>query len=491
MFFKSIRFKITILYMAILGITLSSFSLILYQNVKAGLYSNMDALLQSRAGGISQAINTYWETSTLETADPGIRAEALRKRRNTNFARIAQRWVREESRDPKLVDIIVQVFDTDGNIIAASKSAQDITEIPKKFISVLQGRSRFDTATTFVRPGTINLRIFTAPVFESEKVAYIVQVSSPLTSIQAALNNLKVTLFVLLPITVLATGIVGAFLAKVTLRPVDNMIRQIHQIRAENMNLKIEVPRTKDEIEELAKTFNGMLRRLERAFTSQKKLFEDLSHELKTPLTVLKGEFEVALKKARSPQEYEEALKSALEEVDNLTHLAENLLMLARFDTKETLPVIRKLDLKEVVAGVVNSVRSLSELKNIKMSFTYDSGALVEADEDQLRTLFHNIIDNAVKYTPEHGHIDVSVGKDKISARVRISDTGIGIAKEDLAHVFERFWRVDKSHATGGFGLGLSIAKSIAESHGGGITVESMPSRGATFTIRLPLTGQH
>ncbi|MCX5679468.1 MAG: ATP-binding protein [Candidatus Omnitrophica bacterium] len=480
MFLKSIRFKITILYMAILALTLTSFSLILYHNVNVSLNSNMDTLLKSKAGGIAQAIDTYWQAANLEAMDGADASEILRKRRNANFSRIAQRWVKEESTDPKLLDIMVQVFDTDGKAIASSKNIAGLGEIPRgEFIPVLQGKQRFDTMADF--------RIYTAPVFENEKVAYIVQVASPLGSIKIALNNLKVGLFLLFPITVLTTGVMGAFLAKVTLHPVDNMIETIHQIRAENMMIKLKIPNTKDEIQKLAETFNDMLGRLESAFNTQRRLFADLSHELKTPLTILKGEFEVILKKTRSNVEYQETLKSALEETDRIISLAENLLILAKFDSKEISQKSEKLDITVLLKGITNNVRGLAELKEIMLSFSGLEGLWIYGDPNQLKILFLNIIENAFKYTPEKGRIEVSAVKRNASANISIKDTGPGIPEDEIGHIFDRFYRVDKSRSSSGFGLGLSIAKAVAESHGGGISVQSHPGEGTTFIVSLPL----
>lgn len=481
MFLKSIRFKITILYMAILAMTLTSFSLILYHNVKTGLDGNIDTLLKSKAGGISQAIDAYWQAANLEVTDGAAGAsEVLRKRRNANFSRIAQRWVKEESTDPKLLDIMVQVFDTDGNAIASSKSITGLGGISRgEFIPVLQGKARFDTVSDF--------RIYTTPVFEEDKVAYIVQVASPLESIRIALNNLKVWLFLLFPVTVLVTGVMGAFLAKVTLHPVDSMIETIHQIRAENMKVKLKIPNTKDEIQKLAETFNDMLTRLESAFSMQRRLFADLSHELKTPLTILKGEFEVILKKARSNEEYQGTLRSALEETDRIIMLAENLLILAKFDSKEVSQKTEKVDLAGLLKGLVNNAKGLAELKDISLSFSGPVSAWVLADRNQLKTLFLNVVDNAFKYTQPKGEIAISLSVNNASARVDIKDTGVGIPQEEIEHIFDRFYRVDKSRSSSGFGLGLSIAKSIAEAHGGGIFVSSSPGEGATFTITLPL----
>jgi len=493
MFFKSIRFKITILYMAILALTLSSFSVVLYHNVSRRLYGNMDTLLKSKAGGIAQAIDTYWEASKFEAIEAGgLLPEVLKKRRNINFAKVAQRWVKEESSDPALLDIIVQVFDTDGAIIASSKNTKGLPEILRKsFISVLQGKSRFDTLDSDTQSGGMAFRLFTTPVFENEKVAYIVQVASPLASIQTALNNLKVALFILFPITVLATGLMGALLAKVSLRPVDSMVKAIHEITAENLKLKLAVPATKDEIQKLAETFNDMLGRLEAAFSSQRQLFADLSHELKTPLTILKGEFEVMLKKERPPQEYERILKSALEEIDRIAKLAEGLLILAKFDSKEARLDRQRLDLNLLAQAAINKMKALSELKQIGLSFNGGEKLLIEGDEAQLKTAFLNILDNAVKYTAAKGRISVTAGVDKARAKVSIEDTGVGIPEEELPHVFDRFYRVDKSRNPTGFGLGLSIAKSIVEAHGGSIAVRSLPPRGTAFTIFLPLAQPH
>lgn len=488
MFVRSIRFKITVLYMAILALTLTSFSIILYHNVGRGLDSNLDTLLKSKSGGIAQAIDTYWEASKLETLESGVAPETLRKRRNINFAKIAQRWVREESTDPALLDIIVRVFDTDGRTIAASTNTQGLVSIPRKdFIAVLQGKKRFDTVSSGSQSGNITFRIFTTPVFENEKVAYIVQVASPLTAMQNALNNLRIALFILFPITVFATGIMGAFLAKVTLHPVDSMIKTIHKITAANMKLRIPVPETRDEIQKLAGTFNEMLERLEYAFTSQRQLFEDLSHELKTPLTILKGEFEVALKKARSADEYANIIRSALEEINKIVRIVENLLLLARFDSKEVYLNRKGLEVNILIRGILNNIKPLAELKNIKLVFSPNDDMSVYGDENQLKTLFINIIDNAVKYTPEKGKIQVSSRREGKFATIEVEDTGIGIKKEDLEHIFDRFYRVDKSRNSLGFGLGLSITKEIAEAHNGSIEVRSRPDIGTVFTIKLPL----
>lgn len=489
MLIKSIRSKIAFLYMIILALTLASFSFVVYQYVWYSLHDNMERLLISKAAGIEDSINTYWEAEKLGIVSGGMEDPAYPKRRNINFAKIAEKWVEEEPKDPRLLDTIVRIFNTDGIPIASSKIMPDVVFVPKKdFLSVLQGKQRFDTVKSEMMPHrVVSVNVYTKPVFENDKVAYIVQVASPLDAVEAALNNLKIALGTIVPIVVLATGIIGYLLAMAALHPVNNMIRTIRQITAANMKLKIAVPRTNDEIQRLAETFDDMLGRLDHAFTSQRQFVEDLSHELKTPLTVMKGEFEVALKKMRSSEEYESILKSGLEEINKITSLVENLLMIARLESNQIAPEITAVELAGLVSNIVSDMKVLADQKQIQLAFSGPSSQPIKGDTNQLKRLFVNLIDNAIKYTPPGGRISIYMDRDNGNVSIRIVDTGKGIPKEELDHIFDRFYRVDKSRSSIGFGLGLSIVKSIAEMHKGTVTVSSQPGQGTTFNIRLPL----
>ena len=487
---RSIRFKITIVYMTILSLTLLFFSIILYHYLKRSLYDNMDALLQSKAEGIVHAISTYWAAERLGTKRYGAKPVEETAGGNIGFATIAQRWVQERSKDPKLLDIIVQIFDTKGTLIATSKNTQGITSVSREnFISVLEGKSLFDVLVpSFPTKKVVAFRVFITPATESDRVEYVVQVASPLASIQTALNSLKFILILLFPITVILTGMMGSLIAKLTLRPVDSIIKTINDIKAESLELRLSIPQTKDEIQKLAETFNDMLERLDKAFRSQKHLFEDLSHELKTPLTILKGEFEVVLKKVRSHGEYESILRSSLEEVDKLIRLVENLLILASFQSKNILPERRDLELNLLIQGVVNSIKKLAGQKYIETGVTLRDHMVVNGDEEQLKHLFLNLLDNAIKYTPANGRITVTAEEDAKRARIMIKDTGVGIPEEKLNRIFDRFYRVENVEMGKGFGLGLSIVKSIVAAHNGSIEVESHLGQGTTFTIYLPLS---
>jgi len=474
--------------MLVLGLTLLLFSIILYNKYSQKLYGDLDDVLESKAESIVDSINTYWEAERREASQDGLAIERLTKIDNINFAKIAQRWVEERSSDPKLLGTIVQIFNVRGIHIASSKNIPKFEILPKDiFDYVSHGNRHFETmAVAIPASKSITLRILSIPVTEDEKIAYIVQVARPLSSIHSAMAGLKIMLAVLLPFTILLTGVIGTFFAKIALSPVDKIIKDIHQITAENLKKRISIPDTKDEIGRLASTFNDMLVRLEYAFSSQRRFIEDLAHELKTPLAILKGEIEVTLKKIRSKEEYEDVLNSSKEEVDKINSIIENLLIFARFENDAVMLEFKTLNITTLLKGAVNDIEIMAMQKNIDMPISAQEDIFISGDEDKLKRLFLNILDNAIKYTPQGGKVVISVTKENNFVRIKVSDTGSGIPEKEISHIFDRFYQVDKSCYKGGFGLGLSIARSIVEAHNGKIEAESVLNRGTVFIISLP-----
>ena len=472
--------------MLILAVTFFIFSLLLYHNFRQSLYENIDDLLRTRAEGVAASVDTYWETEKLDIAkDPGS-VKVFSKINNINFGKIAQLWVNEKSHDPTLVNIIVQIVDINGRTIASSKNLPEFKNI---FVVVTKGQSQYeDINIPLPDDKFMALRSFILPVKENDKVAYIVQVASPVTEITASLNRLKTLLFVLLPLMVFLTGIAGSFLARQTLGPVDSMIATIHQITAENLKQKIAIPRSNDEIQRLAETFNLMLQRLETYFATQQQFIQDLSHEFKTPLTILKGELEVTLKRLRAPAEYEQVLASSLEEINKLSRIIEDLLVLARFDNQEIRLEKKALDLGSLLRQTIGEIKILAEQKSVSIEYEAPGKITLQADAVQLKRVLLNLLDNAIKYTPAKGQIRIHQEAQGQRVLVKISDNGPGIPAAELAHIFDRFYRADKSRSKIGFGLGLSIAKSIIEAHQGTISAHSQEGQGTTFVIDLPQT---
>ncbi len=472
--------------MFILSLALFIFGMVLYQNLHRKISQDTDDILRSRAKGIEQSIDTYWAAESMEIAEGNLKVH-FTKEDNINFIKIARRWVGEKISDPNLINIIVRIFDAHGSPIASSRNIPTEHLNLRIFHDIKKGADHFENDYLDVNGRPTSFRIFTTPVMENKRLSYIVQVASPLAQQHEVFRNLSFSLFFLLPLTVFLTGLSGVFLVQLTLRPVDQMIETIHQITAENLKLRLEIPGTKDEIESLAKTFNQMIARLDEAFSSQRQFMEDISHELKTPLSVLKGELEVTLKKIRSPQEYETALHSSLEEVNRLAGIVENLLTLARFDAKTTTLHAQLLDLNLLIKDTVEDIQVLAVQKEITLEYNSAHTVDIMADKNQIKRLVLNILDNAIKYTSPGGKISIDLRQQKDSADIDITDTGIGIPESELPHIFDRFYRVDKSRSSIGFGLGLSIAQSIAMAHGGKISAKPNLPQGTIFTVSLPI----
>jgi heavy metal sensor kinase len=271
--------------------------------------------------------------------------------------------------------------------------------------------------------------------------------------------------------------------------PLDQLERLSREITAEHLNRRLPVVNAGDELGRLAITINGMINRLERSFAEIRRFTADASHELRTPLTAIRTETEVALSKPMSSAECQQLLGSVLEECERLTLLTDQLLALSREDAGTGKQVREVVDLAAVVHRTVETMRPLAEAKGIQLSVGARSVPYVRGDEGRLRQVFYNLLDNAIKYTPEGGIIEVTLDQSDAVAKVTLHDTGIGIPPEHLPHVFERFYRVDKarSRAEGGTGLGLSIAQSIAAAHGGRIELASTPGQGTTCTVSLPV----
>jgi heavy metal sensor kinase len=293
-----------------------------------------------------------------------------------------------------------------------------------------------------------------------------------------------------LPFGVLLAGAGGWLLARRALRPVDHMSRTAQRISGERLSERLQVVGNGDELDRLAQTINDMLGRLDDAFLQMRQFSADASHELQTPLTILKGEMEVALRTPRSPEEYRRVLKSGLEEIDRISHLVDGLLLLSRADAGVLKLDLRPVDLKALLHDVREQMRVVADEHSVSLQTKSPRPVTALGDREHLRRLLLNLVDNAIKYTPAGGSVTLSLQSDNNWASLVISDTGIGLSGDEMKHVFNRFHRVTetRSEDVRGVGLGLSIAQSIAVAHGGRIHIDSAPGKGSTFTILLRTT---
>jgi heavy metal sensor kinase len=345
------------------------------------------------------------------------------------------------------------------------------------------------TRLTFWYAGTLTIVLLLYAV-----IAYLFVwhgLESGLESVDQELDELALVLGVGLPVAVGTAAIGGYLLARRALRPVADMIAEAKTITAENLSARLSVDNPDDEIGRLARMFNETLARLESSFDQLKRFTADASHELRTPLTAIRSVGEVALSEHRSDAEYRETISSMLEETDRLARLVDTLLMLARADARSVKLQRDKIDLRSLAREVVDHLAALHEEKHQTVVTDRNGPVIVIADRLVLRQAVINLLDNAIKYSPDGATIRVAVSRRDRSALLDVADTGPGIPAEHRAHIFDRFYRVDKARSRhlGGAGLGLSIARSAVELHGGSISLESSEN-GSTFRVQLPLAGE-
>jgi two-component system, OmpR family, sensor kinase len=292
-----------------------------------------------------------------------------------------------------------------------------------------------------------------------------------------------------LPLAVLLAGGGGWLLARRALKPVDHMTEAARRISAEHLDERLGTTGTDDELDRLAATLNDMLSRLDMAFRQVRQFSADASHELQTPLTILKGELEVALRAPRTPEEYRRILTSALEESERIARLVEGLLLLSRADAGVLRMDRQPVDLAHLVAEVCEQTQVLANAHAVTLGLERVTPLTIQGDREHLRRLLLNLVDNGIKYTPVGGRVILSLQQDDGWAVIRVSDTGIGLSPAEQEQIFQRFYRAPEAVSQGeeGSGLGLCIARSIAEAHGGRIQVDSAPGHGSTFTVFLPL----
>ena len=307
------------------------------------------------------------------------------------------------------------------------------------------------------------------------------------------LNSLRKIFYIAFPSALLLAGLGGYFLARRSLAPVVSMSKQAATIGSTNLDERLPIKNERDELGGLAKVFNALLERLENSFAQQRRFMADASHELRTPLAIVRTEAEVALSKdARKLKEYRESLSVIHDESKNLTHIVEDLFLLARADGGQLKPQFATVYLDEILTECVHAIRTLAEKRKVEISISELAEMPLQADESLLHRLFLNLLDNAVKYNRENGTVSITTEISEKNYRVTISDTGAGISETDRAKIFERFYRADKARSRdntngkNGVGLGLSIAAWIAEVHQGSLTLQKSDADGSVFRVELP-----
>lgn len=464
--FKSIRARLTAWYVFLLGIVLVLFSVFLNYFLTNRLHESIDNSLKVSASVVAKT--AVMNQSRLPMPGFGSFFDQFLGQGNLNK--------------------FYRIYDGSGNVGSRSRNI-DASQFPLTQEAYSVALKGMDTYETFDVGGKQQIRVLTMPVLGSGKLINLVQVGTSLGAVRETLKNLRIFLIAAVPSVLALAALVGRIMVGRALKPLSKIAETAQDVGSGvDFTKRIPVSGSKDELGQLAATFNDMMDRLEKSYVQMRQFSSDASHELRTPLTVLRGQNELVLTKDREPGEYQEVISSNLEEIDYMSKVLEDLFILSKSDENEVWLDRKPLDLKMVVEEVCRHAEVLAEEKNMKIVIAFLESVTINGDVVKLRQMMWNILQNAIKYTPPGGEIKISLQNQDNDACLTIQDTGIGISREHLFSIFDRFFRVDKSRSRkeGGSGLGLSICKFIAEAHNGKIEVESDVGLGTKFKIRIP-----
>jgi heavy metal sensor kinase len=389
---------------------------------------------------------------------------------------------------PGLNDRFIRITRRDGVVLYLSRSPRNQSFDPAALPPPIW-TTQTETARQVPLLGGRKVLLTAHKVQADNGTSYLVETGAPMDEVQADLRKWLVFLLALFPVVALIALAGGYILVKRSLAPVDRITASAERISFHNLSERLPVTQTGDELERLSVALNRMIERLDAAFQHSRRFVADASHELRTPLTVLRGEMEGLVQEPQPPPDWRERLGNALEELDRLTNIVEGLFAISRLDAGEAASEWVKFDLAQLAANTADQMSLLAEDKRIHVTCAPSKGVWVEGDRARMKQVVVNLLDNAIKYTPDGGAVTVSVSPQAQKAVLEISDNGVGIPPQALPHVFERFYRVDKarSRERGGAGLGLSIVRSICTAHQGRVEASSTQGEGTRFRVELPL----
>jgi len=473
----TVRGRLTAWYATALTLTLAAFATVVYVASHRAAFEELDRRITSEAD------------LTVGILDGVYRAGGVVLQRDAS-GRPA--LVAELTATLDAVPDFLIITHAEGRVLFASAQARARINEFEQLARLARDARSGGADTVTIQPLGPTLRYVVRPVVGAGAELGAVLAAAPTAAATLELRQLLSTYALTLPFGLLIAYLVGSWIAGRALAPVDEIITEVREITGgRSLHRRLAVPIERDELGRLAATLNEMMGRLERSFSALRRFTADASHELKTPLTVLRGGVERAITTPELPPDILATLEEALQEVNRMTELVDTLLTLARADEGRA-PLHRELvDLREIVEEVRETGELLAEPAGLTLDAVTPAAPLVVAvDRSRIRQLLLNLLTNAVKYTPPGGRVRLRLEQEDGRIAITVADSGIGIAAGDLPHVFDRFWRADtartRTQDRAGAGLGLAICKWIAEAHGGSIEVQSRPGRGTAFTVKLP-----
>lgn len=467
----SVRTRLTLWYTGVLALALVVFCVSVYYLLSSELHQRLDAEVRTTIEGISRLLVN-------ELAEGETETQALQSALSEHY----------------FPNQAAAIFDAQGNLLIEKT-------LPNNHRAELQ--PGFPALTRAIQLFTLHpsngngesARIATERlIVDRENKTFLIVVSQPLKSLSEQLQLMREILMATVPLALFLAGLGGWFLARKSLTPVVVMSESARRISAKNLDDRLPVANPRDELGNLATTFNEMLERLRASFLLQRQFMADASHELRTPLSVIRTAASVTLEKPqRDENEYREALGMIDRQAIRLAKIVEDLFTLARTDTGKRELKLRDFYLDELLADTVRAANVLAERKEVIVEYQTAAETLYRGDEDLLRQMMLNLLDNAIKYTSAGGTVCVQLSQNDSRHIITITDTGSGIPTEAQPHVFERFYRADQARSRSdqangsGAGLGLSIARWIAEAHDGSLNLEKSDRTGSVFVVSLPV----
>ena len=466
----SIKAKIIFSYTIVFGVLLIIFSYVIYIEIERTSIEKLDFDIKKYSLAVRDEIS-----------------EVAGEQKGEHIRDFSSIWNNLKSFDFKnisadgLHDVRLQLFTIKGKKIITDSllKLNNNAGIPKD-------------ASLFSKFQTIHIsdksyRIYWSFVDVEDNTPYVLETSASLDFIYSDLHDLQILFLIIIPFVLIITGFTAYVISKAAFKPVIQMAETAKLISAISLDKRLELPKANDEVRLLGETLNEMINRIDNAFKNQKQFIANASHEIKTPLTIIQSELELAERKSKV-DEMRDSINIALSEVGGLTKLTNSLLTLARLDSSRVNWELSNIRLDELLTDCVQSINQTALMKNIRINLSINDAIEIKADKEKLKSVFFNLIDNAMKYSNTGAEVSVTLNKiENEKAVVTVEDKGEGISPEELPHIFKRFYRSNEIRAEiNGSGLGLTIAKEIIEMHHGTITVESMLGKGTIFKVIFP-----
>lgn len=468
-----VRMQLTIWYTAIFGLLLLLAGVLVYANLENSLATSPDAELQFRAQQLADGVKRRSDGIDITGAISDLPGFDTRDSRLTSLADVN-------------FDNLVRLLDVHGKVIGETPAFHQI-EVPR--ISITQPLQGTPWQGTITVSSEHQVRIYSRTIADDGQVFAVIQVGASLSLVHEALQHITAELLIV-AFCVLLLGAVGSYwLAGRAFAPIRRLIEVARTIKEGDLRQRVHVSQTSDEVQALALTFNEMLTSLEQTLTRQQRFVSDASHELRTPVAVIRSKTELALQQQSEPAEYIAVLRQINGEAERLGHLICDLLALARADEGRTHFDMELVPLHLLVEAVAANAEPLALERGLELQVEIGEPVYVPGDEARLIQVIMNLLDNAIRYTASGGSVVIGVSATARTAILTVRDTGIGISSEHLPRIFDRFYRVDsaRTHNPGtNSGLGLAIVDWIVRAHHGTIDVESQPGHGSTFVVTFP-----